>query len=389
MPHHDRAPLTWSEDDGTSRLGLWLSADDRRPPSTIRVVGDGLGAARALALASEGAGLLWRGDYHQARHLLDAMRRRLPLPPPRRPLPIAAEFHRRRQHRARTARLSAAVLVELEPGGEPALRRAPEAAAAVGEVHGEIDRPALITLRELLGVLNVHRLRRDGIPVAALDGERIHPHYGVFAPTRQDYVDLAARALRPTRAGHPPASAFDIGTGTGVLAAVLVRRGVEHVLATDDHPRAVACARDNLERLGLGHSVEVAQRDLFPAGRAELVVANPPWLPGTPAAAAESGVYDRRGTMTDRFVLGVGEHLRPGGEAWLIQSTLAEHLGLRRPGHLDTLVERAGLKVHDVLETAPAPSRHPTTLGQDDPVEHARRQERIQLWRLADRLTSG
>ena len=68
---------------------------------------------------------------------------------------------------------------------------------------------------------------------------RIHPHYGVFSPLRGEYVDLVARTPMPRGS-----VAFDIGTGTGVLAAVLARRGGKRVIATDTDPRALACARE-------------------------------------------------------------------------------------------------------------------------------------------------
>ncbi|HAG76379.1 MAG TPA: methyltransferase, partial [Thauera sp.] len=49
---------------------------------------------------------------------------------------------------------------------------------------------------------------------------------------------------------------------------VLARRGVARVVATDQDPRALGCARDNLARLGVGERVEVVEADLFPPGRA-------------------------------------------------------------------------------------------------------------------------
>lgn len=205
----------------------------------------------------------------------------------------------------------------------------------------------------------------------------------MFAPTRQDYLDLAAQAPLPSTAGHLGATAFDIGTGTGVLAALLVARGVRAVTATETQLRALACAHDNLERLGLSDVVELQHRDLFPPGRADLIVANPPWLPGTPASAAETGVYDRHGAMTTRFLRGLAEHLNPGGEAWLIQSTLAEHLGLRRPGHIAEIVDQAGLHVHGLHERTPTTTSQQRTSNTDDPLHRARRHERIQLWRLS------
>ena len=51
--------------------------------------------------------------------------------------------------------------------------------------------PSVVSLRTLLGLIGAHEWRTKGIEIAALDG-RIHPHYGVFAPIRSEYVDLVA-----------------------------------------------------------------------------------------------------------------------------------------------------------------------------------------------------
>ena len=46
------------------------------PPKRVQVVDDTLTADAAYRLASEGTALLWRGDFHNARQLLQAMARR-------------------------------------------------------------------------------------------------------------------------------------------------------------------------------------------------------------------------------------------------------------------------------------------------------------------------
>jgi methylase of polypeptide subunit release factors len=89
-----------------------------------------------------------------------------------------------------------------------------------------------------------------------------------------------------------PSLAFDIGTGTRVLAAVLARRGLKRVVATDCDHRGVACACENLEALRFAEQVEVMQADPFPKGRAALVVCNPPWVPARPSSP--HGAPDRR-----------------------------------------------------------------------------------------------
>ena len=159
-------------------------------------------------------------------------------------------------------------------------------------------------------------------------------------------MGLVAAAPLPSKA-----LAFDIGVGTGVLSAVLARRGVQRVVATDQDPRALACARDNLQRLQLLDRVELLQADLFPPGRAPLVVCNPPWVPARANSPIEHAVYDEGSRMLKGFLAGLSAHLEPGGEGWLILSDLAEHLGLRPREQLLAWIAEAGLVVrgrHDV-----------------------------------------
>lgn len=191
---------------------------------------------------------------------------------------------------------------------------------------------------------------------------------------RGEYVDLVANQPLPSSA-----LAFDIGAGTGVLAAVLARRGVQRVVATDMDPRALACARENIARLGLGKQVDVIEADLFPEGRAPLVVCNPPWLPARPSAAIEHAIYDPESRMLRGFLGGLAAHLTPGGEGWLILSDFAEHLGLRTRAQLQEWIDAAGLKVDGRIDTKP---HHPRSTDKSDPLHAARSAEVTSLWRL-------
>jgi methylase of polypeptide subunit release factors len=188
-------------------------------------------------------------------------------------------------------------------------------------------------------------------------------------------VELVAQAPVPA----DTTLAFDIGAGTGVLSAVLAHRGIKKVVATDMDERALGCARANIERLGLHGQVELVQADLFPPGRAKLVVCNPPWLPGKPSSAIEYAIYDPDSRMLRGFLAGLKEHLLEGGEGWLILSDLAEHLGLRSREQLLGWIADAGLAVagrHDIRPT------HPKASDPDDPLAAARTLEVTSLWRL-------
>jgi len=371
------ARIVWQETDGAPREARWLSEAGARPPARVSVADDTLPADAAWRLACEGTALLWRGDYYNARQLLQAMGRRFERSRARRRQPDDARerFNLYRLDQAQRARTLGLLLLPVEPGWRLPLHRAPDVAEACTAAWGPLDGPAVLSLRELLGALGAWQWRLNGVEVPAL-GARIHPHYGVFAPVRGEYVDLVAQAPLPPGAR----TAFDLGTGTGVLAAVLARRGLERVVATDDSPRALACARDNLARLGLADRVELSADGLYPPGRADLVVCNPPWLPGKAGSTLDRAVYDPDGAMLKGFLEGLAAHLAPGGEGWLILSDLAERLGLRAPGELEAAFDRAGLVVRDRLQARP---RHGRAADADDPLHAARRDEITSLWRLA------
>jgi len=325
--------------------------------------------------------MLWRGDFQNARQLLQAMARRTDRKPkkPRKPAASPAEaFHLHRQAQSQRARTLAMLLLPFDADFGIPLRRAPDVRQACIEAYGPAQEMSVVSLRELLGLIGAHEWRKKGVEIPAL-GERIHPHYGVFSPVRGEYVTLVAEAPLPSRG---ISLAFDIGTGSGVLAAVLARRGISHVVATDQDPRALACARDNIARLGLAPQVEIVQTDLFPEGRAPLVICNPPWVPARPSSPIEHAIYDPDSRMLRGFLGGLAAHLEPGGEGWLILSDLAEHLGLRPRAELLAAIDAAGLRVVGRIDVKP---QHPRAFDDTDPLHAARSAELTSLWRLAVR----
>ncbi len=384
----------WSE-DGEARSARWRSERGAPPPKKIVIADDRMTADDAYGLASQGIGLLWRGDFQNARQMMTALANRADRPPrqpgkTRRGTPSALgegrgegrkspveEFNLARQARAQRARTLGMLLIPLDADYTIPLRRAPDIKQACMEAYGPGQDASVVSLRELLGVVGAHEWRRKGIELAAF-GLRIHPHYGVFAPIRSEYVDLVAKAPLPAAVASS-SIAFDIGTGTGVLAAVLARRGIQRIVATDMDSRALACARENIERLGLAKQVDVVKADLFPEGRAALVVCNPPWVPARPSSPLEHGIYDPESRMLHGFLRGLAARLEPGGEGWLILSDLAEHLGLRPRQELLAAIEGAGLKVIDRIDVRP---KHPKVSDATDPLHRARKAEVTSLWRL-------
>lgn len=371
--------IQWDE-AGESRSVLWRSESGMPPPKRVMIADDRMTADSAFRLASEGTALLWRGDFQNARQLLQALARRIdrkPTKPRKAKLPAATPieaFHQHRQAQSQRARTLGMLLLPLDADYTIPLRRAPDVQQACNEAYGAATESSVVSLREVQGLIGAHEWRKKGVQIGALDA-RILPHYGVFSPVRGEYIGLVATAPLPSSE-----LAFDIGTGTGVLAAVLAKRGVKHIVATEQDPRALSCAKENIERLDLGGQVEVVSTNLFPEGLAPLIVCNPPWVPARPNSAIERAVYDPDSSMLRGFLGGLAAHLAPGGEGWLLLSDFAEHLGLRTREELLAMIEAGSLRVIGRMDVKPT---HPKVSDEDDPLHAARTAEVTTLWRLA------
>jgi SAM-dependent methyltransferase len=404
--------IHWTE-AGQDCSALWRSERGAAPPKRVVLADDTTTADDAYHLACEGTALLWRGDFQNARQMLQALARRIDHVPqrkkragkapsaaaPAKAVAPATAFNLHRQAQAQRARVLAMVLLPFNADYSIPLRRAPDARSACAEAWGPAAAPltgldgvpmsgdSVASLRDLLGMTSAHEWRKNGVEIKALGeapNNRIYPHYGVFSPVRGEYIDLVTTTPLPKlppqalAAGHA-LGAFDIGTGSGVLAAVLARRGITRIVATDQEPRALACAQANLDQLGYSAQVSLQKADLFPDGRAMLIVCNPPWLPARPSAPIEHAVYDENSQMLLGFLNGLAAHLAPGGEGWLILSDLAEHLGLRSRDMLLNAIASAGLQVLGRRDAKPL---HPKATDARDTLAQARAAELTSLWRL-------
>ena len=232
MPEQPASLIHWQE-NGQPRHARWRSEAGLPAPEQVIVADDTLSADAAFRLIQAGRAILWRGDYPNARHLLQALTRRVDRPPRNAPPPARTaleSFERHRTVQERRATLLGRLLMPLTGNYQLPLRRGQDVHDACVAALGEpiADGPdAVISLRGLLALVSAWEWRKKGAHVPAL-GATIHPHFGVFSPVRGEYVDLVAQAPLP----QPCDTAFDIGVGSGVLSE------------WDDHP--------NLHRLTVG-----------------------------------------------------------------------------------------------------------------------------------------
>src|SRR5215210_8356863 len=149
---------------------------------------------------------------------------------------------------------------------------------------------------------------------------------GVFSPISDTW--LLARRLR-SEPGLRGGSLLDLCSGSGALAISGSLAGAGTVTAVDASRRAVLAARLNARMNGA--CVRVLRGDLFePLGdeRFDLIVSNPPYVPCGDGGRAVHGprrAWDGGGDgreLIDRVCAALPSHLRPGGVALIVQSSL-------------------------------------------------------------------
>jgi 16S rRNA G1207 methylase RsmC len=158
---------------------------------------------------------------------------------------------------------------------------------------------------------------------------------GIFSRRELDrgtgaLLDALSGPLSPTEV---PTRVVDLGTGAGPIALWAAKEwGACQLLAVDTNLRAVACARANLDRAGVGTRARVEASDGFPSadsavdfmGATDLVLSNPP---------THAPTEDLEALMRP-----LPRWLSPTGRALFV---------INRPGRLDKVLRRLGAQLSE------------------------------------------
>jgi len=144
---------------------------------------------------------------------------------------------------------------------------------------------------------------------------------GVFRPCSD--AGMLIDAVRD----HVRGDVLDVCTGSGVIALSLARSAC--TMTAVDFSRAAVCAV-RVAAVVNRVPVDVVHGDLFePVGSRtfDVIVSNPPYLPTpegvrAPCSHAWDGGHDGRSVL-DRLCREAPARLRPGGELFVVQSSLA------------------------------------------------------------------
>ncbi len=160
---------------------------------------------------------------------------------------------------------------------------------ALGLDHSEpgtYQRPVSVRERELCESLFLRRIE-SRVPAAYLLGEAwfaglpFHVDSRVLIP-RSPFAELVASRFEPWLRPAGGLRILEIGTGSGCIAvACALAFPGSTVLATDTSAEALEVARLNVRRHRVGDRVRLMAADLFAgvAGKFDLVVSNPPYVP--------------------------------------------------------------------------------------------------------------
>jgi len=158
--------VSWQENN-KSHKASWHSEAGLDVPKNIVIANDETKADQAYKLACEGTALLYRGDFQNAKQLLQAITRRVDRKPIKPTANMLEAFHQHRARQIQRANITNKLLIELQHG-KCDLKRAPEVKEAVlgalvlDEKQDKLPNSIILSLRELLGMVGAHEWRKRG-----------------------------------------------------------------------------------------------------------------------------------------------------------------------------------------------------------------------------------
>jgi len=326
------------------------------------------------------------GDYHNARQLLYALKRKI-----KRQNHMRKDDHKQQEEthtidwlkKQKHQEVVHKLLIEISiedhmPSQMMGLKRAPihvkEILSFVFQRKKDMirdklgsDTSFLLPLSDFLGMNGSYEWYRKGLYIFALQ-DYIYPHYSVFPPTRQDYIELLDNI---NSTDNKESTLMEIGIGTGVLSLILLKqKKVTKIIGTDINPYAVACAKENVERFGYENQVDVVQADMFPPTpieKVDVLFFNPPWRPlrKTEDVAREEeqkkddeltlldrSVYDVDQQLLKRYLFNAQHYVKEDGHVYLLLSNLGILLNIFKEEDLYEMFNEGNLELVDQYTTS-------------------------------------
>jgi methylase of polypeptide subunit release factors len=149
---------------------------------------------------------------------------------------------------------------------------------------------------------------------------------GVFCPT----LAKASRLLLDAVTFKPNERVLDVFSGSGAFGINAALAGAT-VVTVDVSPLAVACTERNAILNEVGERLEprlgTMTECIMPDEKFDVVLANPPLLPGDQPGELSVSIFDPGLCATVEFIRTVRRHLAPNGRCYLVTSDVIERYG--------------------------------------------------------------
>lgn len=383
--------VSWKEDDKTYTKQLLRFRPIANNNTLLEAynVDDTTSSKTAFSHIRNGEAVVYNnGDYHNARQLLYALKRKI-----KRQNHMRKDDHKQQEeshtidwlkkqkYQEVVHKLLIEVSVDKEnnmPSEIMGLKRAPNNVRDIlsfvfqskkDMIRDKLgsDTSFLLPLSDYLGMVGSYEWYRKGMYVFALQ-DYIYPYYSVFPPTRQDYIELLDNI---NSTDNKERTLMEIGIGTGVISLILInQKKVTKVIGTDINPYAVACAKDNIKRFGYENQVDVVQADMFPqttGDKVDILFFNPPWRPlkKREEAAGEDkqekddeltlldqSIYDPDQQLLRRYLLNAQYYVKEDGQVYLLLSNLGILLNIFKEEDLYQMFNEGNLELVDQYTTS-------------------------------------
>ena len=246
----------------------------------------------------------------------------------------------------------------------------------LGILYPELDQ-FLLSFPQVQGLNSAWQWYENGIKMPVLD-KKIFPFYGTYFPTRFEHLQLFEHWL--TQYGGEKKTAFDIGTGCGVLSFQMLKHGFEKIYGTDTNPNAIYSVYEYISRNRLGSGIELINGDLFTGcpDKTELIIFNPPWLPAAynPEGLDKAIYYDNE--LFPRFFADAANRLNPGGRVVILFSNLAQVTGISAAHPVEDELAHGGRFMKEIFIQKKADASSKKTRRDSN----WRKTEMVELWVL-------
>lgn len=121
-----------------------------------------------------------------------------------------------------------------------------------------------ISMEMFEGIISANNYIQKGIIITTLGNRKVYSNYGVFNPTRQDYINLFDAYLKENinEIKKSTKNCIDLGCGTGILSFLLCNYGLNRIFAVDNNPKAIEATKLNSQSLGYHENIKEVLFDL-------------------------------------------------------------------------------------------------------------------------------